>query len=114
MTYNAFAPNLQLWVAACLYWGYRDSLEKFSGPLMPEQHRELFRRARPLATTLRVPPEMWPDNIEAFDRFREEGLSRPRIDETPRDFLTRLTQNGWAVSTASSPPAFCRRKCANG
>lgn len=39
--YNAFDENLQMWVAACLYWGFVDTHQKLHGP-MSQQEQETF------------------------------------------------------------------------
>lgn len=88
--YNAFDPELQLWVAACLYWGIADTLQKIHGPLSPGQADELYRLAQPLGTTLQVRPEMWPADRAAFERYWQDNLERVHIDDTIRAFLNAL------------------------
>jgi uncharacterized protein (DUF2236 family) len=40
-----------------------------------------------LATTLQVPPERWPADRAAFDRYWQESLAKVHIDDTVRDYL---------------------------
>jgi uncharacterized protein (DUF2236 family) len=40
-----------------------------------------------LATTLQVPPEMWPADRAAFDRYWQESLAEVHIDHAVRDYL---------------------------
>ena len=40
-----------------------------------------------LATTLQVPPEMWPADRAAFDRYWQESLAKVHIDDAVRDYL---------------------------
>src|SRR3954453_8274115 len=40
--YSAMDPTLQLWVAACLYWGTADLYRRMYGPLSEEQADELY------------------------------------------------------------------------
>jgi uncharacterized protein (DUF2236 family) len=88
--YNAFDPELQLWVAACLYWGLVDAYQRLFGPLTPAQEAELYRLAEPLGTTLQVRPGMWPADPAAFREYWETNLARVHIDDAVRAFLMRL------------------------
>ena len=90
VAYNAFDPELQLWVAACIYWGFVDTREKLYGPLSAAQARELYRLAEPIGTTLQVRPGMWPADLTAFDRYWREGLQRLELDEPVRGYLTDI------------------------
>ncbi|MCC1495872.1 oxygenase MpaB family protein [Alcanivorax sp. 1008] len=85
--YNAFDPQLQLWVAACLYWGYADLLEKMHGKLSREQAQELYRLAEPLGTTLQVRADMWPATLDEFDAYWQENLKNLQIDDYIRGVL---------------------------
>ena len=60
VSYNAFDPALQLWVAACLYKGGVDVYRTFIGELSEEDADRHYREAMTFGTTLQVPPEMWP------------------------------------------------------
>ena len=88
--YNAFDPELQLWVAACLYWGLDDVQRRFRGELDRATREELFQRAAALGTTLQVKPEMWPEDLEAFEAYWQDGLKKLQLDDTVRDFLLAL------------------------
>lgn len=85
--YRALDGNLQLWVAACLFWGVLDTLEKFRGEIPPEKATELMQLTQPLATTLQVRPELWPEDIPAFKAYWEREIEKLTIDDTIRDFL---------------------------
>jgi uncharacterized protein (DUF2236 family) len=85
--YNAFDPDLQLWVAACLYKGAVDVHRIFVGELNDQDAERHYREAEALATTLQVPPEMWPADRAAFDRYWRESLANVHIDDTVRDYL---------------------------
>lgn len=88
--YRGLDGNLQLWVAACLFWGVLDTLEKFRGEIPPEEAAELMARVQPLATTLQVRPEQWPKDIDAFKQYWEGEISKIHIDDTIRGFLTDI------------------------
>ena len=85
--YNAFDPDLQLWVAACLYKGGVDAYRIFVGELNDQDAERHYREGMTLATTLQVPPEMWPADRAAFDRYWQESLAKVHIDDTVRDYL---------------------------
>ncbi|OBI18686.1 MULTISPECIES: oxygenase MpaB family protein [unclassified Mycobacterium] len=85
--YNAFDPALQLWVGACLYKGGVDIYRMFIGELDGEDADRHYREGMALATTLQVPPEMWPADRAAFDRYWEESLAKVHIDDAVREYL---------------------------
>lgn len=85
--YNAFDPELQLWVAACIYKGGIDVYRTFVGEMEDADADRLYREAMSLATTLQVPAEMWPADRAAFDKYWRESLEQVHIDDTVREFL---------------------------
>jgi uncharacterized protein (DUF2236 family) len=85
--YNAFDPDLQLWVAACLYKGGVDFYRMFVGELDEQDADRHYREGIVLGTTLQVPPEMWPPDRAAFDRYWQEQLDKVHIDDSVRDYL---------------------------
>ena len=87
MRYNAFDRDLQLWVGACLYKGGLDIHRIFVGELDDEDADRHYREGMALATTLQVPPEMWPPDRAAFDRYWQESLAKVHIDDTVREYL---------------------------
>lgn len=90
--YRGLDADLQLWVAACLFWGVLDTLEKFRGEVPPEKAAELMALAQPLATTLQVRPEQWPADIPAFKVFWENEIQKLQIDDTIRSFLQSVIE----------------------
>lgn len=85
--YNAFDPELQLWVAACLYKGAVDVYRIFGGEYDEELEDRYYRAARALGTTLQVPPEMWPADRAAFDQYWNDAIDEVHIDDTVREYL---------------------------
>jgi uncharacterized protein (DUF2236 family) len=85
--YNAFDRDLQLWVGACLYKGGLDIHRIFVGELDDEDADRHYREGMALATTLQVPPEMWPPDRAAFDQYWQESLAKVHIDDTVRAYL---------------------------
>ncbi len=85
--YNAFDVDLQLWVGACLYKGGLDVYRIFVGELDECDADRHYREGMALATTLQVPPQMWPADRAAFDRYWQESLARVHIDDAVRGYL---------------------------
>lgn len=89
--YRAMDPRLQLWVAACLYYGTVDMIEKMHGPMPEAEADALYAHCARFGTSLQVPAEMWPADRAAFAEYWEQGLEEVHIDAEIRDFLLRLT-----------------------
>ncbi|OBK93757.1 hypothetical protein A5645_19000 [Mycobacterium asiaticum] len=87
VSYNAFDPELQLWVAACIYKGTIDVYRLFVGEIDDEDADRLYQQGMAIGTTLQVPPEMWPADRAAFDKYWQESLDQVHIDDTVREFL---------------------------
>ena len=87
VSYNAFDPKLQLWVAACLYRYYIDQHEFLYGPLDDDAADAVYQDAKKLGTTLQVRDDMWPTDRVAFDEFWKRSLDELRIDPPVRDHL---------------------------
>ena len=119
--YNAFDPELQLWVAACLFKGYVDGYEALLGGPMPEPLRErLFEASPRLGTTLQVRAEMWPATPAEFDDYWKRGLEEVSIDPPVAKLLLAVADleflpavlriplgpaNRW-LTTGFLPPVF--------
>jgi uncharacterized protein (DUF2236 family) len=94
VSYNAFDPELQLWVAACMYRGALDATTLREGAPSPETVAEIYRHCSRFATTLQVGSEMWPDSPADFETYWKDALTLVSMDETTRDYLrgfVRLT-----------------------
>ena len=84
LPYNAFDPQLQLWVAACLYRYYIDQHEFLYGSLDDDSADAIYQDARKLGTTLQVRDDMWPPDRPAFDAFWKRSLDGLRIEPPVR------------------------------
>jgi uncharacterized protein (DUF2236 family) len=105
--YNAFDPDLQLWVAACIYkGGVEDVFRLFIGDIDDDTADRLYRESITLATTLQVPAEMWPKDRAAFAEYWERSLDLVHIDDTIRDYLYPIAANRSALPM----PKFIRRR----
>jgi uncharacterized protein (DUF2236 family) len=85
--YNAMDPELQLWVAACLYKGGVDVRRIFIGEMDDETADQHYRDSMALGTMLQMRPEMWPADRPAFDKYWDESMDKIHIDDTIREFL---------------------------
>jgi uncharacterized protein (DUF2236 family) len=89
--YSGFDPDLQLWVAACLYKGSVDIFRMFNGEMDNERADRYYRESMAFGTTLQVRPEMWPADRAAFDKYWQEQLeTNIHIDEPVRKYLYRI------------------------
>ncbi|CAM2833147.1 oxygenase MpaB family protein [Skermania piniformis] len=88
--YHANNPDLQLWVAACLYRYFVDQFELLYGSLDPTAADAVYADAARLATTLNVRPEQWPADRAEFERYWARTLPTLRIDPPVRTHLDRL------------------------
>lgn len=90
VAYNAFDPELQLWVAACLYRGIEDLHRVLYGEPEPEVADILYRHAARLGTTLQVSEEQWPADRAAFDRYWNAKVAEIEMDDLTRAYLRKI------------------------
>ncbi|MBU6495412.1 MAG: DUF2236 domain-containing protein [Acidobacteria bacterium] len=90
--YDASDPDLQLWVAACMYVGLRDGYRLFYGA-PPED--ALYELASRFATTLNVPPHRWPPTRAEFERYWHSQRDRAEVDGETREFFDDLLHLRW-------------------
>ena len=90
--YNAFDPQLQLWVAACLYLGFRDGRTLFLGPMDDATADDLYAYCHRLGTSLQVPQDAWPADRAAFEEYWQAGMARIRYDDPVREHLMKVVE----------------------
>ncbi len=90
--YNAFDPELQLWVAACLYVGFRDARTLFLGPMDDATADGLYEYCHRLGTSLQVPRDAWPADRSAFEAYWQAGLATVSYDEPVREHLMKVVE----------------------
>lgn len=88
--YNAFDPKLQLWVAACLYWGIDDMYTRMHGPMDPETAEAFYLYSARLGTTLQMRPEMWPTTRADFLAYWDENLATKSIEPALRHYFDNI------------------------
>lgn len=99
--YDAFDPELQLWVAACLYKGTEDILRLLRGSREPppeDRLEALYQHCKRFGTTLQVPESMWPADRAAFLEYWEAGVRQIRMDELTRAYLQGIAQLSFLVA----------------
>lgn len=88
--YNAFDPQLQLWVAACLYQGMNEVFTLMRGATSDRAADAMYQEASRFGTTLQMPGELWPPDRAAFGRYWDDALAEIRIDPPVRAYLHDL------------------------
>ncbi len=91
VAYDAFDPELQLWVAACLYRGLEDVHRAMYPDIEFRGEHGIYELGHRLGSTLQVKADRWPVDRDAFERYWDEGLERVSIDDAVRTYLTTLT-----------------------
>ncbi|HEY6857011.1 MAG TPA: oxygenase MpaB family protein [Mycobacterium sp.] len=106
VSYNAFDPALQLWVAACLYRYFVDQHEFLYGRLDDATADAVYLDAKRLGTTLQVQEGMWPPDRVAFDDYWKRSLDDLRIDPAVRGHLrgvATMTFLPWPLPALAGP-----------
>lgn len=107
VSYNAFDPDLQMWVGACMYKGVVDVYKLFVGELDDAATAQLFEEGIALGTMLQVPREKWPADQAAFERYWDESVEKVHLDDAVRDFLWPIAAG--RVRGVKLPAAVQRR-----
>jgi uncharacterized protein (DUF2236 family) len=79
--YSADDPQLQLWVAATLYDTGSLIYERIFGPLPEDEAEQAYQQHSLLATSLRVPREMWPADRAAFADYWHTMVGTVEVSE---------------------------------
>jgi uncharacterized protein (DUF2236 family) len=90
--YNAFDPELQLWVAACLYRGTEDVYRLLDPQPSDATLDVLYRHGARFGTTLQVAEEDWPADRAAFDAYWNDQLDRIEYDDVTRPYLRGIAE----------------------
>lgn len=81
---GATDPRRQLWVAATLYRVGVDVHELLNGPLGDDLADEIFAASAELGGALQVPPELWPVDRAAFDRYWMDAVAALEVTDDAR------------------------------
>ena len=107
VSYNAFDPELQMWVGACMYKGLVDIYRIFVGEIDDEAAERLFEEGIKLGTMLQVPREMWPPDQTAFERYWDQSMAKVHIDDAVHEYLWPIAAG--RVRGARLPASLQRR-----
>ena len=88
--YDAFDPDLQLWVAATLAHEGARLHEQVFGPRGADVRERVHRESAVYATALQVPAAAWPADVAAFERYWQASLRRLEPDPAVQAFARRL------------------------
>ncbi|MGW0035839.1 oxygenase MpaB family protein [Gordonia sp. NPDC003376] len=89
--YSGNSPDLQKWVAACLFRFYLDQYTLLYGDLAEPELDVLTRAAEPLATGVNVRASAWPTSWSEFTRYWDSRLGELAIDPPVRDDFETLS-----------------------
>ena len=98
VTYDAFDPALQLWVAACMYRGVVDTTAVLYGEVSDAMADTIYQACSCFVTTLQVPQPMWPANRDDFERYWDASLERVAMDDATRAFLYGVASLDFVVA----------------
>lgn len=110
--YNAFDPELQLWVAATLYQGALQMYELFVGQVPVASRQSLYRQAWAFGRTLQVRDEQWPPTVGAFDQWWQQQQAVLSVEPAPRQYLQALLDGrhaSWWLRPALPLQSFATR-----
>ncbi|MDQ1582777.1 MAG: hypothetical protein QOF36_831 [Microbacteriaceae bacterium] len=101
--YDAYDPQLQLWVAATLYETAVTMYQCVFGPLDEESAERIYQDYASIGTALQVPHEIWPADRHAFRRYWESMLPRLGADEATQrvaNDLLHASNSPWWLRAA--------------
>ena len=104
LQYNAFDPELQLWVAACPYKGAVDVYRTFVGEMDDEDAERHYREGMTLGTTLQVPPRC---GRRIGRHLTSTGRSRWKRCTSTTPSASTCIRSRWP----GCPAWQCRRRC---
>ncbi|QKT13901.1 DUF2236 domain-containing protein [Rhodococcus sp. W8901] len=94
--YNAFDPELQLWVAATLYRNGSDMYSRFFGAPSDADAERLYRQSAVYGTALQVRDDMWPATRAEFDAYWDRMIASAEVDDQVRAYVRGLLSGGRA------------------
>jgi uncharacterized protein (DUF2236 family) len=90
IAYDAHDPELQLWVAACMFRGVIDTVTQLRGPVDDEEFTTLLALCGRFATTLQVSEARWPSDRASFEVYWDAAMRDVRVDDVTRTYLRGL------------------------
>ncbi|MEV8212679.1 oxygenase MpaB family protein [Leifsonia sp. NPDC077715] len=78
--YNAYDPDLQLWVAATLYQTMMELHRRVFGSLSDAQADAVYQDMTSALSNLQLSPDRWPATRDAFDAYWSELVGTLSVD----------------------------------
>lgn len=91
-TYDAFDPNLQLWVAATMYVCMLGSHQRVYGPLPEHEQEQVYQEFSVFGTSLQMPLSMWPDSRAAFASYWNDTIATLKVPNEAHNAVRDLFQ----------------------
>ncbi|TQV99276.1 hypothetical protein V2A60_004753 [Cordyceps javanica] len=88
--YDANDPELHKWTAATLFVSLVAVHELVLGKLPRATQEALFRQSAVYGTSLRMPPEMWPESLDAFWAYWDHNIATLKITDEARSLCQDL------------------------
>lgn len=82
--YDAFDPELQLWVAATLYDSAVQLFERVHGPIDPAHAEAVYQDYALVGASLQMPRELWPPDLASFRRYWDDAVAGLEVDDVTR------------------------------
>ncbi|KAL2008204.1 hypothetical protein VTN00DRAFT_8186 [Thermoascus crustaceus] len=110
-------PDVRLWIAATFYATATDFYQRIYGKVDYRTAERVYREYTLLTTALRLPPETWPKDRQAFWTYWDEKVEKletpPEARTAAKDLLHNTDLPGWiralkpftrVVTTEMLPP----------
>lgn len=101
VAYDAMDPDLQLWVAACLYKGVEDIQAVLGIEHDDDTAERLYRYCSRLGTTLQVKASQWPPTRAAFQEYWDANVATIEMDDLTRSYLQGIARAGFLPTPLS-------------
>ncbi|KAL3451583.1 hypothetical protein BJX65DRAFT_321401 [Aspergillus insuetus] len=88
--YFADDPELHKWTAATLFMSFVAVNETFIGKMSEDTKRTLYKESAIFATSLRMPPDMWPKTYEDFLEYWNHNVETLEITHWARNLARAL------------------------
>lgn len=82
--YDANDPELHKWSAATLFFSIIMVREAFFGKMSHSEMEILLKESAIFGTSLRMPPEMWPETLEGFWAYWDHNIATLEVTEMAR------------------------------
>ena len=88
--YSAEDPELHKWTAATLFMSLKMVHEAFFRKLDRREEERLLREAAIYGTSLKMPPDMWPKDLDAFYEYWDYNIETLTVTEWAKTLFKQL------------------------